>query len=55
VGLGAGPAAIAALNTQLGGDALGTSLSLGICGLAIGTAALGLALGSKLPMVAKSS
>jgi predicted MFS family arabinose efflux permease len=55
VGLGAGPAAIAVLNTQLGGDALGTSLSLGICALAIGTAALGLALGSKLPMVAKSS
>jgi predicted MFS family arabinose efflux permease len=49
VGLGAGPAAIALLNTNLGGDALGASLSLGICGLAIGTAALGLALRARLP------
>jgi predicted MFS family arabinose efflux permease len=49
VGLGAGPAGIALLNTNLGGDALGASLSLGICGLAVGTAILGLALRSKLP------
>jgi hypothetical protein len=49
VGLGAGPAGIALLNTNLGGDALGASLSLGICGLAVGTATLGLALRSKLP------
>jgi len=48
VGLGAGPAAIALVNNQLGGNALGESLSIGICGLAIATAALGLALRWKL-------